>query len=1569
MATNAEDPFAEELNVTAEEIDAIIANANRATDEPPARPSTPGEPSAAPSAPPSAPSARVSPNRGRAPEAPSTPPPAPYSPEEVVEETPPPPPDLPHLFGSTNRNTVNDDIVPVSPRSQRIVVPTPSPATVTPDAPQAIPPPAPVPPPAPRRRHAAVPRRRTYQEAIRATSDEIEELCRRPFFCGPFSDMCLFCGAKFFTKEPKNRQNVRFSCCKNGFISIPVPRCPDALKPLFTERSHRSQEFLSNIRAANSLFAMASFKTSTPNRAPEGQGRWCFSVCGQIYHYTVGVPSSQELQNPRLAHYYFLDVEEVLERRNDFLENRISPDTVRLIERCLREHNRYINAYHTMGEVLREEANRRGGVRPVDDVVIAFCRDSGMNVRRRQFNLPESRSEIAAVFYGTDPPFNVDLKLYPRTVVDAAADPQQAGTPIDRRHELKNLHPMSDPLVYPLLFPYGDDGWSIGLRHADRRITMREFYRYRIQCRDMFSALHNGGKLFQQYLVDAWVRVETDYLWYIRQHQQNYRYAASEAIRRVIAAHPDHANRVGRAIILPPNFQGGPRQMQRLYLDAMAVVARHGKPDLFITFTCNPQWPEIRDNLEYNQKPENRPDLICRIFKIKFTEFLDDLIHKQLYGVVKNYHYVIEFQKRGLPHAHIVITFIADDQIRSPEQVDAIVSAIIPDQRSQSELYELVAMYQVHRPCGSLDPTAPCTSGGRCKKYFPKEYAPHTILGATADHRPKYKRPNDGRVIRLGDGKIVRNTRIVPYNPYALAKYHTHINFEVVGSVESLKYLYKYVTKGHDCITIRQDEEGEDEIAADGGAAGQRERIVIDEVRNYLDCRYVSSMEAAWRLLEFPLHGRSHAVIVLPVHLPGRQNITFGVEDDVEELEARLAKRTKLEAWFELNRRSADSRQYRYFEIPEHYVWENRNAQWNPRRQVSKAIGCIAEVTPTAANRELYFLRLLLRHVPGASSFEDLRTVNGTLLDTFREACDAMNLLRHPDEYDRCLQEAALLRHPAQMRRLFALIICIMTDETIDTVPILWQRYRDRLIEDYLHRGMSRRDALTSCIRYIDDILRRNLADLDAERLGTDDDDDAMEDIDIDPFLTYTPDALNPEQAKIFLRIVRVVCTRTGTVLPEIQLRRGKTAHRAFRLPIHLSETSSVGWPLEHRESQNLQRIGLILWDEAPMTHRYAVETVDRYFRELCGSPDATMGGKCFVFGGDFRQVLPVIPRGHRASIINASLKRLDFWNEFTKLRLQRNMRTGGGNGEPLRELGGRSFDRWLLALGEGRLPYVTIEGYTTVPADLISIPQMFHSATLDDLISFVYPEGVNHEDVGNRAILCPTNAMVDTVNDLILRSVEGDEVSFVSVNECVDSGDDEFEIPDEVLDAVNVAGLPPHVLKLKVGAIVMLLRNLDIEFGECNGSRMRITRLGEHLIEYRSADDENENAYGGNVQLSAGREIVHREEVSQEADLLTAFGGAEEEEFFENLDTSQLIRNAAFEDIVDDRVDDDVNNQLDPYVGEDNLDIPLQMVPYRDRNELEARVSIVDRPGTSGIGLRRPSPPLCMEEDSSSSS
>ncbi|KAJ8930184.1 hypothetical protein NQ314_017048 [Rhamnusium bicolor] len=110
----------------------------------------------------------------------------------------------------------------------------------------------------------------------------------------------------------------------------------------------------------------------------------------------------------------------------------------------------------------------------------------------------------------------------------------------------------------------------------------------------------------------------------------------------------------------------------------------------------------------------------------------------------------------------------------------------------------------------------------------------------------------------------------------------------------------------------------------------------------------------------------------------------------------------------------------------------------------------------------------------------------------------------------------------------------------------------------------------------------------------------------------------------------------------------GKTCHRAFRLPVSLNERCIVGWPIDSWQSQYLQSAALVVWDEAPMSHRFAVEAVDKYFKELTRRPGTLMGGKCVLFGGYFRQVLPVVPRGHRASIIDASLKLSLLWQIST---------------------------------------------------------------------------------------------------------------------------------------------------------------------------------------------------------------------------------------------------------------------------------------------------------------------------------
>ncbi|TBU13530.1 helitron-like helicase [Hamiltosporidium tvaerminnensis] len=99
--------------------------------------------------------------------------------------------------------------------------------------------------------------------------------------------------------------------------------------------------------------------------------------------------------------------------------------------------------------------------------------------------------------------------------------------------------------------------------------------------------------------------------------------------------------------------------MKQKYQDAMAIVRKYGKPDLFITMTCNPNYAEISENLDANEKRENRPDLVDRVFREKHKALMADIIKNKIFGKVKAYCYVIEFQNRGLPHAHILITLEA----------------------------------------------------------------------------------------------------------------------------------------------------------------------------------------------------------------------------------------------------------------------------------------------------------------------------------------------------------------------------------------------------------------------------------------------------------------------------------------------------------------------------------------------------------------------------------------------------------------------------------------------------------------------------------------------------------------------------------------------------------------------------------------------------------------------------------------------------------------------------------------------------------------------------------------------
>ncbi|XP_057297374.1 uncharacterized protein LOC130627535 isoform X2 [Hydractinia symbiolongicarpus] len=258
------------------------------------------------------------------------------------------------------------------------------------------------------------------------------------------------------------------------------------------------------------------------------------------------------------------------------------------------------------------------------------------------------------------------------------------------------------------------------------------------------------------------------------------------------------------------------------------------------------------------------------------------------------------------------IHYDPNDKLRDADDIDSVISAEIPNQQEQPELFEIIRSCMIHGPCGYLNPNSRCMEDGVCTKNFPKKFLVSTV--ADVDGYPLYRRRNNGIHINVNNVDV-DNRWVVPYNPWLSKKYNAHINLEACMSVKSVKYLYKYIYKGHDCANIEINE-----------------RIDHNEVQTFLDARYVSAPEAVWRLFEFKMHQQSHVVHRLPVHLPNNYTVYFQ-PDQVEEFVNRAENQaTKLTAWFVLNGENHNARQYLYPDIPLHFVFNNNRKVWTPRR-------------------------------------------------------------------------------------------------------------------------------------------------------------------------------------------------------------------------------------------------------------------------------------------------------------------------------------------------------------------------------------------------------------------------------------------------------------------------------------------------------------------------------------------------------------------------------------------------------------------------------------------------------------
>ena len=287
----------------------------------------------------------------------------------------------------------------------------------------------------------------------------------------------------------------------------------------------------------------------------------------------------------------------------------------------------------------------------------------------------------------------------------------------------------------------------------------------------------------------------------------------------------------------------------------------------------------------------------------------------------------------------------------------------------------------------------------------------------------------------------------------------------------------------------------------------------------------------------------------------------------------------------------------------------------------------------------------------------------------------------------------------------------------------------------------------------------------------------------------------------------------------------GRTAHSALKLPlnVHTNPEAMCNIKKHSGMAEVLRKCKIIIWDECTMAHKHSLEALDRSLKDIKDNT-RLFGGALLLLSGDFRQTLPVIPRATYADEVNACLKESYLWRSVSKLSLTINMRVQLQN-DPLAS----GFSEQLLDIGNGKIQLYEDTQFIKFPENFCNMV-----ATKDELINSIFPDlrynYTNHEWLRERASLAAKNLDVDAINFKIQQSLPGNEITFKSIDTVVDP-DEVVNYPVEFLNSLDLPGMPPHNLRLKIGSPIILLRNLNAP-RLCNGTRLVIKKIMGNIIE-----------------------------------------------------------------------------------------------------------------------------------------
>ena len=1071
-----------------------------------------------------------------------------------------------------------------------------------------------------------------------------------------------------------------------------------------------------------------------------------------------------------------------------------------------------------------------------------------------------------------------------------------------------------DPGQYPLLFPSGRGGYFDAGRSGKSSFkdtvgnsqpckSVLDFSKYVLYQRA--ETLAWFATLTQQFILDQYSRWQS-----ITFSKMASDKSVIKGMQLRIKKFKERGMR-GRPYMLPASIPGSPMYQRNLVDDGMAVIGRYGNPTLFITFTGNPAWPEFLEAVRTLTGKDPPPDahvlfpaLLVRVFKAKLYALENDLKDGSIFGYRQVFiQRVIEFQKRYIPHAHIVVRLDTLDP--TPDVVDSWITTRMfyheecPKYSGRLEDIDACIRTKCDCPAHQLNrfifskmrhtvcQEGKCLTPNGCKKGYPFERAGEaTMSHSWCNSRGTWTLRRSFR----------QDSRVVPYNRKLVEKYKAHINVECCHSYTVIKYLRKYLSKMPDCSR----------------ALPSLESVLANpklEFQLWQSYRHVGVAEAVVRLLQIDVNLSKPSVSRLYIHKENEHNI-FGIDET--DLPGDNSRISQLMRYF---CRHINLRKLKYTEYYEQYTKRENYTDfpddpspfgdhpiihWGERTRGQHI--CRIVSPPTFRDPEMLALHLILVSFP-RYSFEDCRTVEGNLYATFHEAAENLGLLTHHDHV-LVLQEVInpdprvwqayhnttdsttkphMLSTPLRVRIVFTMLLISGAppsdmfcnpythymaldnmDSDVSDVTFVLREVKKLLWEE---RMVLTEVGLPDVIDISQPV--RDLIQSEKSRFTVD---DAQAEFSMtlaqsEIYATVTSN-IRSDKNQFLLR----ACAGSGKTVVARKIvndlrREGHlvmvcaptakaagqyvgalTCHKLFGIP------TKQGVALYHNNEKHpltllILQSSLIVIDELSMLLQSNLNTIDLYLRDVTGV-NKPFGGRCIMFIGDFAQLPPVVKgRNDEASTYANSCISSPLLRHMTHMTLT----------EVLRSVS-PPFTQWLTHLSRG----FGVNGFSDVQLPDTIRKYSTSQDAMNDYLKDALPDRFPHHNILELAscklykscIVAFTNSRVDYYNEAVSQYIISKYK--LATHTCV-AQHEATHTPGNLvnLDMMSrykdsTSSLPHPTLVLFRGALVMLTRNFMASRGLVNGAVFIVEAVLKntvHVVNVSGTRETNPH-YGSNEIL-----------------------------------------------------------------------------------------------------------------------